>query len=475
MIGLTCWLRANGLALAPFIGLLVFLLFERRRRLRYAVALLLAAGVVIAPITIRNLLVFHRFIPISIGTGVILAEGIGDYDPEGELGMPRSDMEARLKDVEWNGQPDYGNSLWFPDGIDRDRVRWNRAAAVIRSRPAWFLGVMLHRAGFMLRTNDSQAHEFPFNTANVPVVAAERGFAHAISPSADRQPLWMNLPVVVALNNAVISQSLAVGDQAQPVWSILPTELQAQGTMLSAEGSVALAANGQALEISGDRSAYGEQFASAPIDVEKHTDYVLVLPARLAHGDMAIKVTSADRRIGLASVGLSAAQNEAAIDADDSATATPSPVSMTAFQLPFATGNRTQIRFVISNNSASAAAPVAEVGQAALFRMGATPATWTRLPRGVVRGIQRNLFTTNHVLPLVIIGLALLLLARQWRVVLIVLAVPLYYLSAHSLFHTEYRYILGIHYFLFLLAGVTLSAVMTLLGLGARRLLKAPA
>jgi hypothetical protein len=467
MIGLTCWLRANALALAPFIGLLVFLLFDRRRW-RYACALLLATGVVIAPITIRNLLVFHRFIPISIMTGLNLAEGIGDYDPEGQLDMPRSDREARLKDVEWSGRPDYGHSLWFPDGIERDRVRWNHAAAVIRSRPAWFLGVMLHRAGFMLCTNDSRAHEFPFNTANVPVVTAERGFAHAISPSADRQPLWMNLPVVVALNNAIISQSLAVGDEAQPVWSISPGELQTQGTMLAAEGSATLAANGQALEISGDRSAYGEQFASAPIDVERNTDYVLVLPARLARGDMAIKVTSADRRITLASVGLSAAQNEATADVDDSEPFAQPPALPTAFQLPFATGNRTQIRLVISNNSVALAAPAAEIGQAALFKMGATPATWTRLPRGVVRGIQRNLFTTNHLLPLVIIGLTLLLLAGQWRVALVVLAVPLYYLSVHSVVHTEYRYILGIHYFLFILAGVTLAGLLTMIGAGAR-------
>jgi hypothetical protein len=473
MIGLTCWLRANALALAPFMGLLVFLLFERRRRWRYAGALLLATGVVIAPLTIRNLLVFHRFIPISIMTGLNLAEGLGDYDPEGQLDMPRSDREARLKDVQWSGRPDYGHSLWFPDGIERDRVRWNRAAAVIRSRPGWFLGVMLHRAGFMLRTNDSQAHEFPFNTANVPVVAAERGFAHPISPSAERQPLWMSLPVVIALNNAIISQSLAVGDEAQPVWSISPGELKAQGTMLSAEGSAALAANGQALEMTGDRSAYGEQFASAPIEVEKNTDYVLVLPARLARGDMAIKVTSADRRIALASVGFSAAQNEAPADADDSETAAPPPALPTAFQLPFATGNRTQIRLVLSNNSVALVAPVVEVGQAALFKMGATPATWTRLPRGVVRGIQRNLFTTNHLLPLVIIGLSLLLLAGQWRVALIVLAVPLYYLSVHSLVHTEYRYILGIHYFLFILAGVTLSGLLTMIGAGARLLVLA--
>lgn len=470
MIGLSCWLRANGMALALFIGALVFLLFEGRQRWRYAVALLLATGAVIAPITIRNLLVFHRFIPTSIAAGLLLAEGIGDYDPDGELDMPRSDMEARLKDVEWSGRLEYGNSLWFPDGIERDRLRWNRAVAVVRSRPAWFLGVMLHRAGFMLRYNDAQPHAFPFNTAVVPVVAAEPGFAHAISSSDDRKPRWRDLPVVVALHNNIISQSLAVDDQTQPVWSRLPNELREQGALLSAKAATAMASGGQALEITGDGSAYDEQFASAMIDVEQNTDYVLGLPAQLSRGDMAIKVTSADRRITLALVSLSAAQNEATDMIGEDRSAAPASDFTTAIQLPFATGNRTQIRIVLSNNGAASAAPVAAIGQATLFKMGATPATWTRLPRGVVRGIQRNLFTTNHLLPLVIIGLALLLLAGQWRVALIMLAVPLYYLSVHSLLHTEYRYILGTHYFLFILAGVTLSGLLTIIRTGAGRL-----
>jgi Dolichyl-phosphate-mannose-protein mannosyltransferase len=467
-VGLSCWLRANAQALAPLLGLLMLLLFDRRRGWRYAAALLLATVAVIAPITIRNLLVFHRFIPISIMTGLNLAEGIGDYDQEGRLGMPRSDREARLKDVEWSGRSDYGNSLWFPDGIERDRVRWDRAAGVIRERPAWFIGVMFNRAGFMLRTNDSQRREFPFNTANVPVVATERGFAHAISTAADRQPLWMGLPVVVSLNNTILSHRLAVADAAQPVWSMLPNELISTGTVLSAGASAVMAADGHALELSGDGSAYGEQFTSAAIEVEKNTDYVLVLPARQTRGDMAIKVTSADRRIALASVAMSAAQDKRAVDPDEGETGASSSALFTAFQLPFATGNRTQIRLVISNNVASPAATGAEIGQAALFKAGATPATWTRLLRGVVRGIQRNLFTTSRLLPLVIIGLILLLLAGRWRVTLIVLAVPLYYLTAHSLFHTEYRYILGIHYFLFMLAGVTLAGLLTMIGAGAR-------
>jgi hypothetical protein len=293
---------------------------------------------------------------------------------------------------------------------------------------------------------------------------------NGISSSDDRKPRWLNLPVAVALHNNIISQSLVVDEQAQSVWSRLPGELQEQGALLSAKAAMAMAFGGQGLELTGDGSAYDDQFASAMIDVEKNTDYVLVWPATLSRGDMAIKVTDADRRITLALVSLSAAQKEAAEARGEDQQAAQASDFTTAIQLPFVTGNRTQIRLVLSNNAAASAAPVAALGQAALYKMGATPATWTRLPRGVVRGIQRNLFTTNHLLPLVIIGLALLLLAGQWRVALIMLAVPLYYLSVHSLLHTEYRYILGIHYFLFILAGVTLSGLLTVSRAGAGRL-----
>ena len=42
LVGLSCWLRANALLMAPFLAFVFLLLFPRERRLRYASALLLA-------------------------------------------------------------------------------------------------------------------------------------------------------------------------------------------------------------------------------------------------------------------------------------------------------------------------------------------------------------------------------------------------------------------------------------------------
>ena len=82
LIGLSCWLRANTLLLAPFLAILIIILLRRRRvaSCYYAAVLVGVTILVVAPITLRNLIVFKRFIPIQLGSGVTLIEGIADYD-----------------------------------------------------------------------------------------------------------------------------------------------------------------------------------------------------------------------------------------------------------------------------------------------------------------------------------------------------------------------------------------------------------
>lgn len=56
---------------------------------------------------------------------------------------------------------DEGGILFPPDGIERDQKRFALGLEVIRSHPAWFLGVMLRRDEFMLSYNDSRPHDWP--------------------------------------------------------------------------------------------------------------------------------------------------------------------------------------------------------------------------------------------------------------------------------------------------------------------------
>jgi len=132
---------------------------------------------------------------------------------------------------------------------------------------------------------------------------------------------------------------------------------------------------------------------------------------------------------------------------------------MGIIQLMFASGDRSAVRLVISNNGSTASLRVAQVSQANLFELGPTPCQWTRYPRAVVHGIQKNLFKTQVLLPLVIDGAILLGLAGRGRALMVLLAVPAYYLCVQSALSTEYRYILAIHYFLFVLAAATFMVI----------------
>ncbi|MDQ1707378.1 MAG: hypothetical protein QOJ88_589 [Pyrinomonadaceae bacterium] len=151
LIGVSCWLRANALLLAPFMALLLPLLFRSGKRLRLALVLVGSACLVIAPLTIRNAIVFGKFIPVSLGAGQTLIEGLADYNTDGSLGLPQTDMELIRGEAETFQRPDYANSLFTPDGIARDRMRLARGCAVIRAHPLWFAGVMVQRAASMLR------------------------------------------------------------------------------------------------------------------------------------------------------------------------------------------------------------------------------------------------------------------------------------------------------------------------------------
>jgi len=68
----------------------------------------------------------------------------------------------------------------------------------------------------------------------------------------------------------------------------------------------------------------------------------------------------------------------------------------------------------------------------------------------------QKLFITAVFLPLYMLGLLLLARARHTRALAALVAVPLYYLCVQSALHTEYRYVLAIHYVLFVAAAAAL-------------------
>ena len=151
LIGVSCWFRANALLLAPFLALLMPIVFPRGLRLRMGLVLVGGAFLALAPLTIRNAVVFGHFIPVSLGAGQTLLEGIADYGETGSLGLSDTDMGLMKQEADTHNRPDYALTLFGPDGIQRDRERLARGLATIRAHPVWFFTVMIRRAGSMWR------------------------------------------------------------------------------------------------------------------------------------------------------------------------------------------------------------------------------------------------------------------------------------------------------------------------------------
>ena len=150
MLGLAVWLRPNLLLLGPTVAAAAALLSRPRGR-RWATAAAVAAGSVaaIAPITIRNFVLYRAFVPVSINLGVVLWEGIGEASGNA-WGTRTDDIDVAAQEAEMYGDPRYGEWWASPDGIRRDRDRVRRSLAVIAEHPLWFAGAALRRAAQMM-------------------------------------------------------------------------------------------------------------------------------------------------------------------------------------------------------------------------------------------------------------------------------------------------------------------------------------
>ena len=154
LLGIACWLRVNPLYLcvAWAIALLVFVRATWLHKLRMSSAVLLGTIVVIAPIVIRNYVVFPDFTPTGGTIGTNLWEGLG----ETELGRSNGFIlgDDKMLDHErakMNLPPDAQIDVQWPDGIRRDRERTREAMAFIRQHKTWYLGVMAGRMWGMLK------------------------------------------------------------------------------------------------------------------------------------------------------------------------------------------------------------------------------------------------------------------------------------------------------------------------------------
>ncbi|MEO8433344.1 MAG: glycosyltransferase family 39 protein [Pyrinomonadaceae bacterium] len=404
-IGVSCWIRSNALLLAPFLALLLLVILDRGKRWSFAAALVGATIIVISPITIRNLVVFHHFIPLSLGTGQMLNVGISDYDREKRFGLPTTDIETVSTEAQLYNRPDYGSSLFGGNGAERDHDRTRRGLSVIRSHPVWFAGVVIRRAFSMLKLE------------RVHILSTAPAVTHPLNLTGQKQLVWANKP----------SDFMAVVTGPQTT------------------AKISLAVDGQSLLIEAPNLQAGNQIVSLPIRVEKHSDYLFRIPIKVEQGSIVFRITSLDQTQVFGSTPVFHPLE--LIPGSNRQTAT--------VRIPFVSRDTGSVRLVVSNEDRRPAPTVVEIGRTELFRLGPASALWTKYVRIFLNGLQM-FFITAWMIPLAVIGAVLLTARGGARTIVVLLAIPLYYLSAQSFLHTEYRYVLVIQSVLFVLVAVTL-------------------
>ena len=174
LLGIACWLRVNPLYLCVgwAIALLAFLPATWLLKVKTGAAVLVGTIVVIAPIAVRNYLVFPDFTPTGGTIGTSLWEGLGETELGQANGFWCSDdklIEYERKKYAW--PPDMQIELQRPDGIRRDRERARESIAFIRPRPIWYLGVMFGRMWGMLKVAGDPA---PYSGSNGINVTSQR-------------------------------------------------------------------------------------------------------------------------------------------------------------------------------------------------------------------------------------------------------------------------------------------------------------
>jgi hypothetical protein len=117
-----------------------------------AVMVLLGTLVVIAPIVVRNYVVFPDFTPTGGTIGANLWEGLGETELGRQHGFILGDDKMVERErVRMNLPADMQIDAQWPDGIRRDRERTREALAFIAQHPIWYAGVMLRRMWGMLK------------------------------------------------------------------------------------------------------------------------------------------------------------------------------------------------------------------------------------------------------------------------------------------------------------------------------------
>lgn len=151
MIAAAAWLRSQTMLMGLFLVPLLALISARRlTALKRAAVTSLVSILCIAPVTIKNYVVYGEFVPINIGMGIVLWEGIAEASNYG-FGTVAKDEEVAAQDAIIYNNPRYGGTWSSPDGVMRDRERVRKSLEIIKNNPVWYAGVMIDRMREMFK------------------------------------------------------------------------------------------------------------------------------------------------------------------------------------------------------------------------------------------------------------------------------------------------------------------------------------
>lgn len=400
LVGLSCWLRANAMLLTLFFGVAVMLI-HGKKQWRYSLSVVAGTLLIVLPLTVRNAIATRHFIPVSLGAGQTLLEGIADYDTNNRFGIPNTDMGIMKQEAEMFQRPEYYGTLFDPDGVQRERGRMKRGLGVIASNPVWFASVMGRRALSMTRLERTRL------ISKTP----------AISSSID----------VAAL---------------QPIESVALTDLIGRCHPQTASAGVHMDPDAFEPTLSGDAAKYGKQISCGPFATKPDVEYAFELPVKAYRGRMRVSVaTGTDQTASAIIEPLETKTGEQVVQ---------------SVRLPFVASDR--VANIDFNNEASQEAPLLSVSSINLYELGPARLLWTRYPRLLLHQLQR-IFITAVFLPLAVFGVALSVIRKRTFGLIILSVVPLYYFTVQSAFHTEYRYVLAVNYFMFAFAAAAIAWV----------------
>jgi hypothetical protein len=400
LVGLSCWLRANLLLLAPFLAIFV-LAFFREQRWRYAGLLIASSLLVIAPITLRNYLVFGHFIPISLGSGMVLTEGIAEYDFENRFGLSANDAGVSLGEARKFNRPDYASGLWNVDGIEREKRRTNEALAIIKAHPFWYLSTVTRRAKRML-----EADPWLPGTTIIPQ-------AHLDLSDIEQLDTKLN-------------------------WSQTPRQFLSSQPETLTGSRYSLDESQQQVEFTSSPGVYPELVRTSEIPVVSHATYKLTVPVKTVQGRIILSITDSDHKV------LATTITPDPIKVKDSSA--PSDAEVV---IPFSSGSANRVFLVVTGVST----PMWSFGTINSYRVGKSSAAFSLPFRWILYQTQ-EILKSGWIMPFALLGVLILAFARRGRELAWLLALPLYFILVGSLTHMEHRYIVVIYYVLPILAVV---------------------